>query len=35
MQIDSLVSLLWRLVTRIQTRASSDHRQVKKAEPVT
>ena len=35
LQIDSLVSLLWRLVTRIQIPARLNHRKVKKAEPVT
>jgi len=35
LQIDSLVSLLWRLVIRIQIPASLNHRKVKKAEPVT
>jgi len=33
MQIDSLVLLLWRLVTQIQIPASLNHRKVKKAEP--
>jgi len=34
MQVDSLVSHLWGLVTQTQMRASLNHCQVKKAEPV-
>jgi len=35
LQIDSLASLLWGLVTRIQIPASLNHPKVKQAEPVT
>jgi len=35
LQIDSLLSLLWRLVTWIQLRSSLNHGKVKKSEPVT